>query len=146
MYFWNTLVVHIILSAEWFFRVYFTKEVNLLGEIWNQWTHSVIFEQNYLKIYLKHIVWNFFLNLQCLKESYVKALGIGIGFEVGRLDFKISSDLNPDMAVMDTILNLDGNPVSGWKFEEHELTDHCIAVALETRQVTFSCKLRVKQT
>ena len=31
-----------------------------------------------------------FYRFWCLKESYVKALGVGIGFEVGRLEFEIN--------------------------------------------------------
>ena len=42
---------------------------------------------------------------QCLKESYVKALGIGIGFNLQRIDFRTPSrtiDMKPDIMVTDT--------------------------------------------
>ena len=36
--------------------------------------------------------------LQCLKESYVKALGVGIGFEVKRLNFSLQDSLGPSLS------------------------------------------------
>lgn len=66
-----------------------------------------------------------------LKESYVKALGVGIGFDLRRLCFGLKSELNLDAIVTDTTLDVDRSPVTNWTFEESLLDDeHCVAVAL----------------
>lgn len=41
-------------------------------------------------------------SLQCLKESYVKAIGTGIGFSLQRLDFHVHSPLDPGKYITDT--------------------------------------------
>ncbi|XP_025084968.1 L-aminoadipate-semialdehyde dehydrogenase-phosphopantetheinyl transferase-like isoform X2 [Pomacea canaliculata] len=71
-----------------------------------------------------------FYRFWCLKESYVKALGVGIGFEVSRLTFDISAeDLTPGVVTVSTTLSVDGVPADDWTFEETMLEDHCVAVA-----------------
>ncbi|KAK7489887.1 hypothetical protein BaRGS_00018909 [Batillaria attramentaria] len=71
-----------------------------------------------------------FYRFWCLKESFVKALGTGIGFEVARLNFNtVSDNLVADHITRSTTLRVDGAPVSNWLFEETMLEDHCVAVA-----------------
>ena len=73
--------------------------------------------------------------LQCLKESYVKALGIGIGFEVKRLDFTLKTNLPTDCdPVTTTTLQVDGKPADNWVFQESFRDNHCIAVAIDQTQ------------
>lgn len=68
----------------------------------------------------------------CLKESYVKALGIGIGFEIRRLNFNIPCKvLNESEVVTNTTVRVDGILDQHWTFEEQLLPDHCIAVAIK---------------
>ena len=68
---------------------------------------------------------------QCLKESYVKALGIGIGFEVKRLNFMIKTkDLKACTQANNTELKVDDKHLNDWTFEEEVLDNHCIAVAV----------------
>ena len=82
-------------------------------------------------------------SFQCLKESYVKALGIGIGFEVKRLDFNLKSKLPTDCdPITTTTLRVDGNPAANWVFQESFRDDHCIAVAVDQSQVYLSLVLR----
>ncbi|OWF47055.1 L-aminoadipate-semialdehyde dehydrogenase-phosphopantetheinyl transferase-like [Mizuhopecten yessoensis] len=77
-----------------------------------------------------------FFRLWCLKESYVKALGVGIGFEVGRLNFNLPT-LNIDSSVIsDTTLKIAGTPMPDWTFEEQLLGDHSIAVAVNENDKT----------
>lgn len=65
----------------------------------------------------------------CLKESYVKAVGVGIGMDLLSLDFGISQPLSG--IVTSTQLEIKGKIENEWKFEEQLLDDqHCVCVAL----------------
>lgn len=70
-----------------------------------------------------------FYRYWCLKESFVKALGAGIGFEVSRLNFSTVSNLQANQLTRTTTLRVDGDHVGDWLFEETMLEDHCVAVA-----------------
>ncbi|KAK7097384.1 L-aminoadipate-semialdehyde dehydrogenase-phosphopantetheinyl transferase-like [Littorina saxatilis] len=71
-----------------------------------------------------------FYRYWCLKESFVKALGTGIGFEVSRLDFNTArKELSTKDISRSTTLKVDGKPATDWAFEETLLEDHCVAVA-----------------
>ena len=78
---------------------------------------------------------------QCLKESYVKALGIGIGFELQRIDFRINTPvLTPGVLARDTEVHIDGQRAADWTFEETKLdSSHFVAVALQDRSHTYKC-------
>ena len=56
--------------------------------------------------------------MQCLKESYVKALGRGIGFGVDRITCHPCSLWSPDVVTMGTRLTVDEQPLNGWRAEE----------------------------
>jgi len=58
-----------------------------------------------------------------LKESYIKAVGIGLGFELHRAQFNLSEDLKSATIEIDGILQKD------WRFEIHEMPDQVISVA-----------------
>lgn len=65
----------------------------------------------------------------CLKESYVKAVGVGIGMNLLSLDFNVSKTLKD--IVTSTQLEIDGKLEDSWRFEEQLLDDqHCVCVAL----------------
>ncbi|XP_033111871.1 L-aminoadipate-semialdehyde dehydrogenase-phosphopantetheinyl transferase-like [Anneissia japonica] len=68
----------------------------------------------------------------CLKESYIKAIGIGLGFDLQRISFKPETlTLSPGTITIDTQLVLDGCLATQWKFQETKLDDeHFVAVAL----------------
>lgn len=66
-----------------------------------------------------------------LKESYVKALGMGIVVDLRSIDFRTNSDLSEDSIATDTVLYIDGIK-QNWLFEETLLdSQHCVAVALQ---------------
>lgn len=46
-----------------------------------------------------------------IKEAYTKALGLGLGFDFGRLEFDVTSD----------IIRVDGTIPPGWQFRKFEL-------------------------
>lgn len=66
-----------------------------------------------------------------LKESYVKALGMGIVVDLRCIDFRTNSELSEDSITTDTVLYIDGIKQK-WLFEETLLdSTHCVAVALQ---------------
>ena len=87
---------------------------------------------------------NVISSFQCLKESYVKALGIGIGFEVKRLDFNLTTKFLTDCdPVTMTTLKVDGCPADNWVFQETFRENHCIAVAVNQNKVTLIVLLSI---
>ncbi|XP_020615711.1 L-aminoadipate-semialdehyde dehydrogenase-phosphopantetheinyl transferase-like isoform X1 [Orbicella faveolata] len=68
----------------------------------------------------------------CLKESYVKATGVGIGHDLQAVEFQINTnELSPQALTCDTQFFLDENEMDEWRFEETKLDDwHQVAVAL----------------
>ncbi|GIY39549.1 l-aminoadipate-semialdehyde dehydrogenase-phosphopantetheinyl transferase [Caerostris extrusa] len=74
-----------------------------------------------------------FYRLWCLKESYVKAIGTGIVFDLQSLSFSCTTPILPQGTITtDTKLYEKGQLKPLWKFEETFLDDnHCVAVATE---------------
>jgi len=67
----------------------------------------------------------------CLKEGYIKAIGIGLGFELQRAQFKIDFEKNNEatVAISETIGGIHVTQ-NNWHFELHELPNqHVAAVA-----------------
>uniref|UniRef100_A0A8C4RQP8 L-aminoadipate-semialdehyde dehydrogenase-phosphopantetheinyl transferase n=1 Tax=Erpetoichthys calabaricus TaxID=27687 RepID=A0A8C4RQP8_ERPCA len=79
-----------------------------------------------------------------LKESFIKAIGTGVGFNLQRIEFHLSTkQMNVEEEKKDTKLLLDGEQEDNWVFEECMLdSNHHVAVALgmqdKVNQVTFS--------
>lgn len=67
-----------------------------------------------------------------LKESFIKAIGTGLGFNLQKVEFHLSPEpLAPGRALRQTKMHLDGEPDDDWIFEESLLgADHHVAVAL----------------
>jgi len=66
-----------------------------------------------------------------LKESYVKALGVGVFVNLGSIDFQTNSELSENSITTDTVLYVNGIK-QNWLFEETLLDSrHCVAVALQ---------------
>lgn len=76
-----------------------------------------------LKVFMRH--W-------CLKESYVKSIGVGIATDLQKISFEIIEDqLKTSDIIKSTSLKVDGVPMVNWKFEEHLIDEnHCLAIAL----------------
>ena len=67
----------------------------------------------------------------CLKESFIKAIGLGIHFDLKRLDFHTRSNINVNCVTKNTQLVLDGKLQTNWLFEEIMLdATHCVSTAL----------------
>ncbi|XP_034557891.1 L-aminoadipate-semialdehyde dehydrogenase-phosphopantetheinyl transferase [Notolabrus celidotus] len=67
-----------------------------------------------------------------LKESFIKAIGTGLGFNLQRVEFHLSADpLTQGRALRQTKMYLDDEEEEDWMFEESLLdADHHVAVAL----------------
>lgn len=80
-------------------------------------------EKDMLRAFMRH--W-------CLKESYVKNIGVGITIDLRKISFAVKSDYDKNStAITDTTLAVDGIDMIDWTFEESLINDdHCVAVAL----------------
>ncbi|KAJ1113572.1 hypothetical protein NDU88_001814 [Pleurodeles waltl] len=67
-----------------------------------------------------------------LKESFIKALGIGVGFNLQRIEFQPSPrQMEVGKVYKETKMLLDGEEEEGWLFEETMLDErHHVAVAV----------------
>jgi 4'-phosphopantetheinyl transferase len=79
-----------------------------------------------------------FTRLWCLKESYIKAIGLGLAFKLQRIDFKfperhkwdVSTSTLRESVLDETTVMLDGQPATDWRFHETALDDeHIVALA-----------------
>lgn len=72
-----------------------------------------------------------FYRFWCLKESFVKAEGSGLAWDLQRLSFSCSSTDLGSCPISNTALKIDGTPLRGWQFQECLLSpNHCAAVAV----------------
>lgn len=80
----------------------------------------------------------------CLKESYVKAVGVGITVNLQNLSFRVNSwNLQRNSLVKDSKLRVNGGELN-WQFEEMLLDDdHCVAVALSDGNFSSGCLFEV---
>jgi len=85
--------------------------------------NSSLIDQTRIAMFYRH--W-------CLKESYVKAIGVGITHDLRRIRFHIKTkQLSQTTACVDTALYVDGIHQPDWRFEEWMLDEeHIVAVAL----------------
>lgn len=74
-----------------------------------------------------------FMRHWCLKESYVKNVGIGISMDLQKIDFMIKTKtLSTNKTAMDTVVNVNGEVLDNWIFEESLIdNEHCVAVAVK---------------
>ncbi|XP_055621491.1 L-aminoadipate-semialdehyde dehydrogenase-phosphopantetheinyl transferase [Toxorhynchites rutilus septentrionalis] len=74
-----------------------------------------------------------FIRNWCLKESYVKNVGVGIAVDLRKISFKIGTKvLDTEKVIYDSTLRLNDELLKDWRFEESLIDkDHCVAVAFE---------------
>ena len=106
-------------STEEFFRL---MNRNFTAEEWQQIRSSSTPMQTFFRLW-------------ALKESYVKALGVGITLDLRTISFQLNSSLENRLEIRnDTKLYLNGSVVRNWIFHEYLFEDgnHCATVAFET--------------
>lgn len=65
---------------------------------------------------------HYFYRVWACKEAYIKALGVGLDFDLGRIEVRLTND-RPRVLV-------DGHPLQQWTFDLHVVdADHLMAVA-----------------
>jgi len=90
----------------------------------NEWTNirKAKEEGEQVKAFMRH--WT-------LKESYVKAVGLGLNLDLQRIEFETNGSLKPARPITSTLGKLDA-AVLEWAFEEHFIdSEHVVAVARE---------------
>lgn len=66
------------------------------------------------------------LSFKALKESYIKAIGTGLGFDLQRVEFHLSADLlTQDLVLRQTKMHLDEEEEEDWLFEVSPFEDEC---------------------
>lgn len=76
-----------------------------------------------------------FMRNWCLKESYVKNIGVGITVNLEKISFDIKTDVLSQQPTIDSTLKVDDVLMKDWTFEESLINvDHCVAVSLKSSQ------------
>lgn len=90
-----------------------------------EWTQIRSFSEEYNQLASFYRHW-------CLKEGLVKALGVGIGFELKRVSFDLKTPvLSSSSITQDTMVMIDGKYDKEWCFLESMLDkNHSVAIAL----------------
>lgn len=74
-----------------------------------------------------------FMRNWCLKESYVKNIGVGITVNLEKISFDIKTKILSQKPTMDSTLKVDDVLMKDWTFEESLIDkDHCVAVSLKS--------------
>jgi phosphopantetheinyl transferase len=99
----------------------------------NEWLYIKSFDTEHRQL-------RAFIRTWCLKESYVKNVGIGITMNLQKLDFITSTrELETNKIITDTKLKLNGELLSDFHFEESLIDDkHCVAVSLKSNNLSDS--------
>ena len=73
-----------------------------------------------------------FFRFWTLKESFVKAIGHGLGFNLQRLSFSTHSPLHMGKVCKDSTLFIDGVQQENWQFEETLIdSEHSVCTAIQ---------------
>lgn len=92
---------------------------------WGYIRHPQHNETDQLKAFMRH--W-------CLKEAYVKELGVGITVDLQKISFTVDTTRDLDVAspLTGTTLRCSDMPENDWHFEEHLLQPkYCAAIAFK---------------
>ncbi|XP_059820293.1 L-aminoadipate-semialdehyde dehydrogenase-phosphopantetheinyl transferase [Hypanus sabinus] len=109
------------------FTVHEWNTINMAGDEWSQ-------------LDMFHRYWT-------LKESFIKAIGVGVAFDLQRIEFHVSPlHLEEGQIYKETVMFLDGEQEEDWVFEETMLDDHHhVAVALGKEDSIGKCPAQVQE-
>ncbi|XP_030385285.1 L-aminoadipate-semialdehyde dehydrogenase-phosphopantetheinyl transferase [Scaptodrosophila lebanonensis] len=97
-------------------------------------------ERAQLKAFMRH--W-------CLKEAYVKELGVGITIDLEKISFAVDTTHPLEEAaspLCGTTLRFNDTPMTNWHFEEHLLSQkYCAAIAFRNCQPHEKAKFKILQ-
>ncbi|PKY37524.1 putative 4'-phosphopantetheinyl transferase SFP [Rhizophagus irregularis] len=109
-------------TLEYFFET--------LKDRFSDYEWSTITNPNYTEFQQLHQFYQFW----CLKESYVKAIGLGLSLDLRSIEFHLSNEEsslieNPQIIKSKTQLFINNELQPEWKFEESYLDDlHCVGI------------------
>lgn len=92
---------------------------------WHEWRHIKGYQsdRDRLAAFMRH--W-------CLKESYVKNVGVGITIDLKEISFSTKSELKQNAATTDTVLEINGQLMNKWTFHEYLIdSEHIATVSIE---------------
>ncbi|KAI8041200.1 hypothetical protein M5D96_005454 [Drosophila gunungcola] len=108
-------------SVEDFFRLMKSK---FSAQEWSYIGRPQHDERDQVKAFMRH--W-------CLKEAYVKELGVGITVDLEKISFSVDTTHSLEVAnspLIGTSLRCHDRPMDNWHFEEHLLQEeYCAAIA-----------------
>ena len=79
---------------------------------------SQVFVSDAIVVCLSKSDWLFSLSVKALKESFIKAIGTGLGFDLQRVEFHLSPQPITEGQVHHlTRMHLDGEEEEGWLFQ-----------------------------
>jgi len=101
----------------------------------NEWGHVFLAESFPSSKHLgardnSYLVASSFAKYWALKESYVKGIGMGLGYDLGRVEFEIVDSGREEDKLSVAFLSIDGSMSEDWCCYLHKLDeDHWVAVA-----------------
>uniref|UniRef100_A0A6P4FJA2 L-aminoadipate-semialdehyde dehydrogenase-phosphopantetheinyl transferase n=1 Tax=Drosophila rhopaloa TaxID=1041015 RepID=A0A6P4FJA2_DRORH len=108
-------------SLAEFFRLMKSK---FSAQEWSYIARPLLDEREQVKAFMRH--W-------CLKEAYVKELGVGITVDLEKISFSVDTTHSLEAEVsplVGTSLRCHDKPMDNWRFEEHLLQEeYCAAIA-----------------
>ncbi|XP_075164294.1 L-aminoadipate-semialdehyde dehydrogenase-phosphopantetheinyl transferase [Haematobia irritans] len=117
-----------------FFRIMHRK---FADSEWRYITQPNFNQQQQLKAFMRH--W-------CLKEAYVKELGVGINVDLQKIEFSVDDtrELGIETPTLGgATLKCNDIPMHNWNFEEHMLhPKYCAAIAFRNYQPEFEEKFK----
>jgi 4'-phosphopantetheinyl transferase len=100
------------------------------------------YEANLLKEVPEYAKRRLFFNIWTLKESYIKARGVGLSMGLDLFSFEVAENGHPRI-VLDPLL--EDNP-EAWAFRLLTPTEHHVAALAVERQPDFSCEVQSRYT
>ncbi|CAG8524789.1 16204_t:CDS:2 [Funneliformis caledonium] len=116
----------------------------ILKEQFSDYEWNVITNPNHTRFQQLHQFYQYW----CLKESYVKAVGLGLNLDLKSIEFHLSNETpnlsgNTQLTKSKTQLFIENKLQPEWKFEETYLDElHCVSIAYNVMEEGKDIKLQ----